>query len=261
MKSDYVVFVCSSDAYSDIWDLFFDMFHRNWPDFDGTIYLQTQEKEYSRKDFHIVCTKVGREKSFGAALRAGLDKVPTDKILLFMIDYMLMGTVDSSKLNIIFRYFSDNDIDALYLICQKLPMIVCKDEPNISKLQPSDHVFSYQVSFWKINMLKEMAMPHENPWTSEWYGNKRAIEAGLDIRGINDKEHNIFNYNHAGCLHRGRWLADAVDYLKNLHYYVDFSKRGCYQNEYRSFKVKLSLKLLFIWHGLRGSYWHKIKRR
>lgn len=260
MKRDFVVFVCSSDSYSDIWDLFFDMFHRNWPDFEGTIYFQTQEKEYSRNDFHIVCTKVGREKNFGAALRAGLDKVTTDKILLFMIDYILMGPVDSSNLNNMFRYFCDNDLDALYLICQKLPMIGCKDKPCISKLQPSDHVFSYQVSFWKKNVLKEMALPHENPWTSEWYGNKRAIEAELDIRSINDEKYDIFKYNHAGCLHRGKWMPDAVQYLTKHNYSVDFSKRGYYQDEYKSLKVRTSLKLTFILHGLKGSYWHHIQR-
>ena len=41
---DLAVFVSSSDNYSDIWDLFFDLFYKYWPEYKGKIYLQTQKK-------------------------------------------------------------------------------------------------------------------------------------------------------------------------------------------------------------------------
>lgn len=260
MSEKYSVFVCSSDSYSDIWDVFFDMFRRFWPEFDGEIYLQTEEKEYHRDDLNIICTKVGKRKAFGSSLRAGLDKVSSKNILLIMIDYMMMGSVSGKLLETYYRYFCSYNLDALYLVHQKLPMTECEEGTHISKLLPSEHTFSYQVSFWKKEMLKEMALPHENPWTSEWYGNKRALRAGLDIRCVNDKTKEVFIYNHAGCLHRGKWLPDAVAFLKDINYNVDFDKRGYYKEEYRSFKVRSLLKMTFILHGLKGSYWYRIKK-
>lgn len=43
--SSFSIFVSSSDNYSDIWDVFFDMFKKMWPEYNGQIYLQTQEKD------------------------------------------------------------------------------------------------------------------------------------------------------------------------------------------------------------------------
>lgn len=254
------VFVSSADSYSDIWDLFFDIFKKSWPEFEGEIVLNTQEKEYSYPGLNIKCTRVGHLKGFGRTLRAGLDQVKTDNILFFLIDFLLMGKTNTIKLEEYYTYFVDNNLDALCLISQNLPNEICDDAPEISRYLPSFHVFNYQVAFWKKKMLKEMALPHENPWTSEWYGNKRALEAGLDIRCVNNKANNIFEYNYAGCLHRGKWMPDAVEYLTKHNYPVDFSKRGMYKNDYRSLKVRIALKLTFIWHGLKGSYWHHIQR-
>ena len=255
---NYSVFVSSADSYSDLWDLFFDLFHKYWPEYDGKIVLNTQKKSYTYPGLNIKCTNVGYLNGFGRTLRAGLDQVETDYVLFFLIDFIFMGRVNHVKLEACFEYFDKNNLDALCLIYQNQPMESCFDSTEISKSLPSFHFFNYQVSFWKKSMLKEMALPHENPWTSEWYGNKRAIAAGLDIRAINDKTNDVFIYNKAGCIHRGKWLPDAVGFLKREGYHIDFRKRGYYQNEYQTFKVKLKLKLLFILHGLKGSYWRKI---
>ena len=81
--NDFSIFVSSSDNYSDIWDLFFDMFQKFWPEFQGKIYLQTETKDYRHDGLNIVCTKVGKHRFFGETLRAGLAKVKEDNILLF----------------------------------------------------------------------------------------------------------------------------------------------------------------------------------
>lgn len=253
------VFVSSADSYSDIWDLFFGLFHKYWPEFEGKIVLNTQEKSYSYPGLDIKCTNVGYLNGFGRTLRAGLDQVETEYVLFFLIDFIFMGKVKNGKLENCFEYFVRNNLDALCLIYQNLPMASCPDSSEISKCLPSFHFFNYQVSFWKKNMLKEMALPHENPWSSEWYGNIRAIQANLDIRTINDKSNDIFIYNIAGCLRRGRWLPDAVAFLKKEGHKIDYSKRGLYKKAHSTFKTRLKLKLTFILHGLKGSYWKKIK--
>ncbi len=254
----YSIFVSSSDSYADLYDVFFDMFQRFWPDYQGEIYLQTENKEYKHADLNIICTKVGKHKAFGETLRAGLDKVPNDNILFIMIDYMFMGPVDSRQLSDLYHYFCQNSLASLCLTYQDLPSAGCSDRKDINKYLKSDHVFSYQIAFWKKDMLKEMALPHENPWTSEWYGNKRALKANLDIRGINGNASPIFVYNPAGCLHQGKWLPDAVKFLDEQKYKVDFQKRGLYRNDYNTLRIRIKIKKNMILHGLKGSYWRKI---
>ena len=96
--SSFSIFVSSSDNYSDIWDVFFDMFKKMWPEYNGQIYLQTQEKDYQHEGLNIVCTKVGKIQGFGKTLRTGLDKIKDDNFLFIMIDYLFMGKVDNQKM-------------------------------------------------------------------------------------------------------------------------------------------------------------------
>lgn len=88
---DFSIFVSSSDKYSDLWPVFFKLFKRMWPEYDGVIYLQTENKNYSYPNLNIKCTNIGKQKSFGTALLSGLNKVKEKNILFFMIDYILMG--------------------------------------------------------------------------------------------------------------------------------------------------------------------------
>ena len=255
----YSVFVSSSDAYADLYDVFFDMFQRFWPDYHGEIYLQTEEREYHHEGLNIICTKVGKHDAFGETLRAGLDKVPHENILFIMIDYLFMGPVNTNQLTDLYHYFCQNNLASLCLKQQNLPSRVCSDRKDISHYLKSNHVFSYQIAFWRKEMLKEMSLPHENPWTSEWYGNKRAIKAHLDIRGINEHSVPVFIYHPAGCLHQGKWLPDAVQFLNEQNYKMDFMKRGLYQNDYNTLRVRMRIKKNMILHGLKGSYWRTIK--
>ncbi len=259
MNNTYSIFVSSSDSYSDIWDVFFDMFQRFWPEYKGKIYLQTEEKEYAHEGLNIICTKVGKRKAFGATFRAGLDKVSENNVLLMMIDYMFMGAVNNHKLEEMFDYFCSHHLDSLCLVNQDLPSYICDNSNEISCYLPSKHVFSYQMAFWNKAMLKEMALPHENPWTSEWYGNKRAIKADLDIRTINKAAGQIFVYNLAGCLHQGKWLPDAVEFLESINYKMDFFKRGLYCDDYKKLHSRIKIKKNMILHGLMGSYWYRIR--
>jgi len=255
----YSVFVSSSDSYSDIWDVFFDMFQKYWPEYSGNIYLQTENMEYHHDDLNIICTKVGKHPAFGATLRAGLDKVPDNNVLFIMIDYLFMGKVNHEKVTDLYQYFCKNNLVSLCLKDQNLPSYPCSDRQDVSRYMVSDHVFNYQIAFWRKELLKEMALPHENPWTSEWYGNKRALKAKLDIRTINENACDVFVYNAAGCLHRGKWMNDAIAFLKEHHYTIDFDKRGVYEDDYKTVQTKFSIKKTMFLHGIKGSYWHRIK--
>ena len=59
------VFVSSADSYSDIWPAFFTLFKREWPEFSGVIYLNTEYLSYEYEGLNIVCTKLGKQKRFG----------------------------------------------------------------------------------------------------------------------------------------------------------------------------------------------------
>ncbi|WP_167607484.1 hypothetical protein [Maribellus sediminis] len=259
---NYSVFISSSDAYSDIWPLFFDLFQMNWHDFNGVIYLNTEEKEYSHPGLNIVCTRVGKLGSFGKTFRAGLDKVPTDHVLLIMIDYIFMDKVRPYKLEEYYNYFVSENLDTLCLVHQNYPNQIPSVHPELNNvIPPAPYVmFSYQVAFWKKIILREMALPHENPWMSEWYGSKRAEKMKIRLACLKQDLERPIQYDLKGCLHQGKWLDNAVDFIRAKELKVNFDKRGCYVDGYNSLIFRVKLKLTIWSTGLRGSYWDLWKR-
>lgn len=253
---NFTVFVSSADSYSDLWPIFFDLFKKYWPEYEGEIFLNTEEKTYSHPGLNIICTQVGMQQSFGTTFRKGLNKIPTDNILLMMIDYIFMGKVNSSKIEEYFDFFIKKDLDTLCLTKQGYPNVQQTDNLELVKVNaPAPYImFSYQIAFWKKTILCQMALPHENPWSSEWFGTKRAEKMKLKMASISDEKHNPIPYNLAGCLHKGKWLDDAIAHLKSINYFVDFNIRGYFEEPKRNLKNRIKIKRMLVTHGIKGSY-------
>jgi hypothetical protein len=259
----YTLFISSSDAYSDIWPVFFDLFKKYWPEHVGEIVLNTETLSYSCPDLNIRCTKVGKLGSFGKVLRAGLDSVTSENVLLVMIDYIFMGKVNHQKVEEYYQYFCKNNLDSLCLEYQGYPNVTSANHPDlVNVIPPAPHLmFSYQIAFWTKAMLREMALPHENPWMSEWYGSQRAEKMMIKLVCPKNGIQYPIPYDLRGCLHQGKWLDNAVEFLHSIDYTVDFHKRGFYVDGYNTFKFRVRLKLKIWSTGLKGSYLDLLLRK
>ena len=262
----YAVFVSSSDNYSDLWPLFFGFFKKFWPEYDGRIYLSTQRENYSYEGLNIICTNVGAKRHFGETFRAGLDRVDEDNVLLMMIDYLFMGRVDNNKVEEYFNLFVGHDFDSVYL-CQQ-------EFPNNERLKgtrilmpgpeyPCSRLFGYQMAFWKKSVLYEMALPHEDPWMSEWYGSKRAAKMNIKSGYLDSQDEMPIIYDGRGCLHQGKWLENAVEFIGSNGMPVDYGRRGMYDDKkgYLSLCFRIRTKWNICRTGFMGSYRDLHKRR
>jgi len=259
--NNYSIFISSSDACSDLWPVFFDLFYKYWPQYKGHIYLNTENKTYQHPHLNIICTNVGKQSSFGKTFRKGLDKVKTDDILLLMIDFIFMGDVNDDKISEYFKHFKDYNLDSICLYYQNYRELEkTSSEDIVNVIPPSKDMFSFQTAFWKKNMLYEMALPHENPWTSEWFGTKRANKMNLKLACLAKNIALPINYDLAGCLHKGQWLENAKEHLESINYKIDYNKRGYYIRPERTLKHRLKGKWMFVSHGLKGSYWDLMQR-
>lgn len=228
--------------------------------------MQTQEKEYKHKKLNIKCTKVGKYKYFGETLRAGLNKIPEDDILFMMIDYIFMGKVNHQSITEYYDFFKKNNLDSLCLYPQHfLHHKPSKNEKLVQAVPPCGKVmFGYQIAFWRKNLLFDMgALPHEDPWMSEWYGSSRAEKMNLHIECIKKEVSMPIPYDVRGCLHQGKWLQNAIELLNQIDYSIDTSIRGLYDEKkgYRSLWYRVRIKWVIWITGLKGSYWDLFKRK
>jgi len=191
-----------------------------------------------------------------------LDKVDSERLMLIMIDYLFMGNTSAGKITEYYNYFVERNLDSLCLVYQQYPNTKNSGHDDLNLILPPAPriMFSYQIAFWKKGMLYQMALPHENPWTSEWYGTLRAERIGIKLAAVADEKLSPVNYNMAGCLHKGKWLGDAITHLQSINYDVEFSKRGLYHEAPADFKSKLKIKWMIVKDGLRGSYLDLLKR-
>jgi hypothetical protein len=257
----YTVYIDSIDSYSDIWPIYFDMFYKYWPEFEGTIFLNTETKTYQHDKFNIVCTKIGKFKDYGKRFRAGLDLIESDWVMYFPVDCIFMGEVDRKKLDRYFRFFYENQLDSFSLVYQSYRELKQTNISGISLvIPPSDNMFSTQISFWKKSTFYKMVLPHENPWSAEWYGTRRANTLKIKLACPSSWADNPLPYDLHGCLGRGKWLKNAIEHLNQLNYQVDYELRGFYVEPILTISQRLKDKWMIVRDGFRGSYWHPVKR-
>lgn len=53
-NNDVSMIFCTCDAYSDLWDGFFKLFKKYWPEWDGEIIFNTDGLEYSYDGLNII---------------------------------------------------------------------------------------------------------------------------------------------------------------------------------------------------------------
>ena len=260
--NDCPVFVSSADSYADIWPVFFDLFKMNWPEYNGIIYLNTEEKTFHKEGLNIECTRVGKLGNFGRVFRAGLDQIKSDQLLFMMIDYIFMGKVNHLKLSEYYDYFIATGIDSLCLIHQNYTNLKPTELQDINMVAlPSHDMFSYQIALWKKQTLYEMALPHENPWTSEWFGTQRANKMKMQLGCLTEDTEAPISYDPGGCLRKGQWVENAIDYLNAINYDVNIKNRGYFKELSPTIKERWNMKLMFIKDGFKGSYWDLLKRK
>jgi hypothetical protein len=101
-------------------------------------------------------------------------------------------------------------------------------------IPPSKDMFSYQIAFWKKSVLYEMALPHETPWLSEWYGTSRANMMKLKL--VFSATEKPIPYIAEGALHKGKWVVPIILFLQNIGCHIDYNKRGFYEEKVITFQ-------------------------
>lgn len=221
------IFVSSSDAYADIWPAFFSLLKREWPEYNGTIYLNTEHLEYSHDGLNIVCTKLGRQRYFGDTFLRGIDKIREERFLLIMIDYFFEGRVNVPKLQEIYEIFLEDDIDTFTLMTQPYGFAPIHNHPQYSRIVNEEGwriMFSFQTAFWKKSSFERLVRRWDDPWHAEHFGSKRAALEGMTFYILSSREDMPIRYDESGVLHGGgRWLMPAISRIDLTNIPLDLS--------------------------------------
>ncbi len=268
MKFALIVNTC--DKFEDCWDPFFKLFSIYWPNFEGTIYLNTEYKNYSYGDLNIIPVqgslnnKIPKKKiaSWSQCLKWAIEAVREDIILYMQEDYFLNKKVQNSVFNNYLELFSiSKKIDCIHLT-NKSPLgkeIFQLSSSKIYTIPVHDkYRISCQASLWKKEVLYSYLTSYESGWDFEFWGSKRSAFLNHNFYTTNklgnsyDKR-NIISYEMTGLI-RGKWYPGVVKLFKDHEIEIDLSKRGFFERKKLNYKDRLFRKLNNLPSNIRGYF-------
>lgn len=236
MEEKYTVFVCSCDAYEDLWAPFFTLYKRMfWGGDNPPILLNTETKTFQDNELNILSYPQKKAEPYGKRMRRNLKQVKTPYVLLLMDDFFLRKKVDHAEIEKVIGYM-DNDpraaVFSFHLFNDELNTPSDKYKGYVKRPMYGPYKYNFQAAVWRTEFLLKSWRNFESPWEWEMIGNFRSGSQPYDFYCIQKDDQTPmeygFNPNGFGVF-RGKWVVDSVDELFKEHgILVDYSKRGIY---------------------------------
>jgi hypothetical protein len=247
VTNTYSILINTCDNFEDCWDPFFKLWSIYWPDYKGTIYLNTEYKAYSYEGLNIIPLKVcenhhvpkTERATWSQCLKWALDDIDTDIVLYLQEDYFLKDVVKNDIVEEYVLLMSENEnIKCIHLTDQAVKAGGKSIYRNLSKVEYKQRYrVSCQAALWRKSELLELVRDYEDAWEFEEFGSMRSEVIKHDYYVV-DKDFvkkntfEIIPYIFTGIV-QGRWYEETVPLFDKHKIPMDFSRRGFVNNATR----------------------------
>lgn len=231
--------VNSCDSYSDIWDLFFQLMERYWPEAQQyPVMLNTETKAYTRSGWDIACVPGEKKEMYGSRMIRHLKRVETPYVLMLLDDFFLRCPADGQKIEQLVREMEENPNIVCFNLCptgqEEFPS---RRYPGFHQLAPdANYKLNMQAALWRTKDLMALWQKDADPWTWELLCNRRTYFTTREFYFLNQGEPLILNYGRRPGLTwgivRGKWHREDMEpFFEKEGIPVDFSARGWFEPE------------------------------
>jgi len=167
---DLAILVVSCDHYRDLWDPFFTLFKRFWPDCPYRTYLLSNYHEPHQED--VTPILVGPDYSWSSNLLKGLDSIHQDYVFMIIDDLFLTGYIPED-IQDIFAWV--DKVRPNYLRLNPRPKPDKSYDKLVGIVSPGTLYRTATVmTIWKRSVLIDLLKPEETAWDFELYGSVRS---------------------------------------------------------------------------------------
>lgn len=257
------VVVNTCDSYSDVLQVFFMAFGEFWTDCPYPVVINTETITYphhARVHNHVSPSGID---DWGARVRATLETVESEYVLMLYDDFILERKVDNHRMASVLRKLQANSkAAAAYLIHTGQPVAGRADIDGFCLVSDwSDYRLNSAPAIWRKTALMEYTRSGDTPWAWEVFGSYRTWGDGKEFFTLGAEQDEIYPYNYSkgGAIYRGKWVREVVESFSRRHALgIDWEKRGFSSdssNEKRSLAWKLRFLLIgFQMVGFRALY-------
>lgn len=214
------VVISSFDARNDLWDPFFTLIFRYWPDCPFLIYLISNYKKYN--DPRVKTISVGEDKGWATNMKITLKQISTPYVICMLDDLFLEKSTNTDRIKSLVNHARDNSIAYIGLV----PFFDLDndyvDALNLGRISKSVDRISHRASLWDKKILSDLLVDGENVIQMEIEGSKRSN--AIDALFLSVKEPVIYYHNRSAII-RGQWMYDAVKLCQKEGIKLDLNRR------------------------------------
>ncbi len=221
--------VLSCDNYSDLWDDFFNLREKFWPDCPYKWYVVTESKDYPREGVEVI--KCGKELNWAARFRKAVQTVDTPYISIFLEDYFINAPIDNNRIENLITFVNEHHVDYLDL------GNVFRHKINASnKKYYADHLviidkhlrygLDTAAAIWKKEYILEKLGDGDY---SAWKFESDRCEEAASVDGYNGlilaDDRISFNVSRIPVVVQGMFYPPIINDFKKRGYEINTSKR------------------------------------
>lgn len=226
LNDNLTILVVGFDGYHDVWNHFFELINKNWPDRPRTILA---DNELTPHYVGVEVISAGKDAEWSKKVQVALEQINTPYVLLLLEDFFIAEPVNNNVINETLHLISENDIWFYQVLVQLLNQKQIKGAPykgnkNIH-IVPSDKKYgiNLQAAIWKTEFLKKkVGTENYNAWQFEI---RQLGTENYNIKGIHYliDDRNILNIEHAVV--QSKYLPGTLKRLDKLGYRIDRNER------------------------------------
>lgn len=229
----------SCDKYSGIWNDFFNLKERFWPDCPYKTYLATDSKEFSREGVEVI--HFGNIREWSKCVRETVNRIDSPYVCLWLEDALICETVDIGIWDSDLKYIIENKVDYFCVEIKRRfkPEEMTLAAPHIRVIDPHQRYgVDTAVAIWERNYFLEKLRKDCNAWQFEV---DRCTEAATEegIKGITlyDDRHPA-NVSPIEVLRRGELRPQAIKFFEGIGYNLN-TKELPVMSRWNVFKEKV----------------------
>ena len=214
----------SCDAYSDLWDNFFFLKSKYWPDCPYNTYLVANRKTYNK--YGVKTVLCGEELNWIGRLRKCLCCIEEENVILMLEDYYISNYVSQSEIDSLFEILSNYKFDYCKLETRGTVFNTKFKSNNYLRCITPDIKYgvSLVTSIWKKEfLLKVIGESDYSAWEFEIKRNQsdditkqNGFVCLCDVR-------NVLNIIH--MVQRGKYINKSYKQIKKTGVVVDLKNR------------------------------------
>jgi hypothetical protein len=166
-----VVLMVTCWKFRQIWNPFFTLFHKYWPDCPYRLIMVTDVGSYPA----VQAIQMGSDVSWASNLLNALRQISADRLIIFQDDFLMTAPADTDSVRKLVRYSLDNEVGCLRICPCPGPSGIWKDD-FLGVITPNDPIrVSLQLSIWDPEVLVSLMREGESAWDLERNGGKRSL--------------------------------------------------------------------------------------